>query len=100
LDVGERKYQEDGEDYIMRSFIICNFYQIFLTRPHSGRWVGRGMRNAYRILFRESERTRPRGRLGTDGRIILKWILKYGVRVWIGFIRIRMEFSCERGNKP
>jgi hypothetical protein len=29
-----------------------------------------------------------------DGRVILKWILrKYGARVWIGFIWLRIETS-------
>jgi hypothetical protein len=32
--------------------------------------------------------------LGSDGRIALKWMLmKYGGRVWIGFIWLRMESS-------
>jgi hypothetical protein len=28
LDLRGRKWQEDGEDYIMRSFITCTLYQI------------------------------------------------------------------------
>jgi hypothetical protein len=32
--------------------------------------------NTYKISVRKSDRQRPPGYLGTDGRVILKWILK------------------------
>jgi hypothetical protein len=42
-----------------------------------------------------------------NGRGILSWILKeWGMRVWSGLIRLRIEFSagflrtCENGNAP
>jgi hypothetical protein len=66
-----RKWQETGEDCLMRSFITCMFYQIF------------------RVI--KSRGMRPEGKdhledLGVGGRIILEWILgKYGGKVWTGF---------------
>jgi hypothetical protein len=42
--------------------------------------------------------------LGVDCRIILEWSLdKYGGKVWIGFIWLRIETvagSCEHDNEP
>jgi hypothetical protein len=42
-------------------------------------WVGHieriVIRNAYKNLVGKSERKRPLGNLGLDGKIILKWIL-------------------------
>jgi hypothetical protein len=35
----------------------------------------RQKRNAYRVLVGKGDRKRPFGKLGMDGRIILKWIL-------------------------
>jgi hypothetical protein len=37
--------------------------------------------------------------LGVDGRIVLKWILgKYGWRVWIGFVWLRIGTSGKISN--
>jgi len=35
-----------------------------------------GRREAYRVLMEKPEGKRPLGRVGVDGRIILKWIFK------------------------
>jgi len=42
LDLRGRKYQEAGEDCIMKSFVNCIFHQI-LGWSSQGGWDGRGM---------------------------------------------------------
>jgi len=49
--------------------------------------------NAYRILVGKSEGMKQLGRPGIDGRLILKgFIRKQGVRVWIGFIWLKLGY--------
>jgi hypothetical protein len=64
LDLGERKWQEAGEDCIMRSFITCTLHQILrVMKSMMIRWAGhvtrmREMRNPYRIFVRKPEAKR------------------------------------------
>jgi hypothetical protein len=52
------------------------------------------MRKAYKILIRKSEGKRPLGRQGTNGKIILQWILeKQDEKLWTAFIWFRTETS-------
>jgi hypothetical protein len=61
------------------------------------------MRNSHRISVGNAKRRNLLGHLDEDGRIILKWILrKLGVRVWSGFVWLRIRFIggfCEHGNE-
>jgi len=41
LDLSGRKWQETGEDYIMRSFIVGTLHQIILGWLNQGGWMGR-----------------------------------------------------------
>jgi hypothetical protein len=53
------------------------------------------MRNSYIILVGKSERKRPLGELGVDGRITLDWILgKQRGRVRIGCVCLRVGTSA------
>jgi hypothetical protein len=36
----ERKWQEDGESYTLRSLRICTFHQVLLGLHNSIRWTG------------------------------------------------------------
>jgi hypothetical protein len=50
--------------------------------------------NLYKVLEGKPEGKRPLGGLGTDGRIILKWILKkQDRRMWTGLIWLRIGTS-------
>jgi hypothetical protein len=78
---------KDGGCSPMRNFVHNYYIHLILLRwlnQDDGR-VGqvacmRKIINLHNILFIKSEGRRPIGRLGIDGRIILKWILKkYGV---------------------
>jgi hypothetical protein len=52
------------------------------------------IRNTYRILVRKPEGKKHLEDLRTDGRIILKLILKrQGGRVWIGFTWLKIGIS-------
>jgi hypothetical protein len=53
------------------------------------------IRNAYKILIKISkEKRRPVEETSVDGRIILRCILeKEGMRMWTGFILLRIGFS-------
>jgi hypothetical protein len=47
-------------------------------------------RNAYKIFVKKSEWKNRLGRLGLDGKIILKWILHKSIRkIWIGYVWLR-----------
>jgi len=69
LDLRERKWQEAGEDRIMRSFITCTLHQIvwgdlIKVGEIGGACSTQGaMRNAYKILDRSPAGKRPLGRL-------------------------------------
>jgi hypothetical protein len=52
--------------------------------------------SSHEILVGKHEGSRPFGRLGVDGRIILKWMLrKLCGKVWTGFIWLRIGASNE-----
>jgi len=52
------------------------------------------MRNAYKDQFENLNVSGRLKDLGLEGRIILKWILNvYGVRMWPGFIWLRIRYS-------
>jgi hypothetical protein len=39
--------------------------------------------------------------LEADGKVILEWIVgKYGGKLWVGFIWLRIVGCCEHGNEP
>jgi hypothetical protein len=77
LDLRGRKWWEDGEDCIMRSFITCTRHQIFIRviRSRRTRWVEHvarlgEIRNPYNIFIGKPERKRAHSEnLGIDGRI-------------------------------
>jgi hypothetical protein len=52
------KWQEVGENCIMRSFIACTLLQVYLECS-----TNEGVGNGYRILVGKSEGKRPLGRL-------------------------------------
>jgi hypothetical protein len=56
LDLRRRKWQGAGENYIMRSTIICTLHQILVKRM---RWVEKVImhdnRNAHKILIETSD---------------------------------------------
>jgi hypothetical protein len=66
-----RKWQEAGEDCIMRSFITCTLHHVFFRVMKSRRmrlvgyvaWVG-AMGNVRKIFVSKPEGKRPIGRLG------------------------------------
>jgi len=68
LDLRERKWQEAGEDFIMRSFITCTLHKVLsgdqtkvdALSQHLACMVE--MRNAYRILVGKPVGKRPVGR--------------------------------------
>ena len=41
--LGGTRYQGSGEDYIMRSFVICTAHQIFFWCPNKEEGTGQGM---------------------------------------------------------
>jgi hypothetical protein len=92
LDCGGKKWQETGEDYVMRSFITCLLHQIFLARRTrcSGHVTHVG--GDEKCIQLESLKGRDDAEdLGIDGNIILEWILgKYVGKVWTGFICFRI----------
>jgi hypothetical protein len=48
------------------------------------------MRNVY-IVFENLKARSHLGEVGVDGKIVLEWILeKFGMRVWTGFIWLRI----------
>jgi hypothetical protein len=51
-------------------------------------------RNAYWILVEKPERKRPVGRQSCRGRIILKWILGWGVMDWIDLAQDRDQWRA------
>jgi len=60
------------------------------------------VRNAYKFLVGKSERRDTLGSLGTDERIILKWvIMKQDTRLWTGLVsgkgpmNIEMNFQLQ-----
>jgi hypothetical protein len=58
-----RKWQETGEDYVMRTFITCMLHCILLVIKSRMSWVGhethRRMRCSYKIFIGKLERKRP-----------------------------------------
>jgi hypothetical protein len=43
LEPRETKWQEAGENYIMRGFTVCTLYQILLECRNQRGWDGQGM---------------------------------------------------------
>jgi len=95
-----REY-EAGENCLRRKIMICTLQQILFRRSNQG---GRGRRacstydrkEACRLFFLWGNLKEKRllGRLGVDGRVILKWLLKKtDVRAWIGLIWLRRGTS-------
>jgi hypothetical protein len=82
LDLRGMKWQEVGENCIMRSCMICTLYPVLLGRSRQGGWNGRGM---WLALGRWGVHTTfwlggLKGGdhyedLGVDGRITSRWIL-------------------------
>jgi hypothetical protein len=58
------------------------------------------IQNVFNIIQKKREERDHSEDLGTDGKVILDWILgKQGGKVWTGFIRLRTGTtgrSCER----
>jgi len=62
LDLRGQKWQEAGDNYIMRSFITCMLHQIKEDeRSRNVACMGK-MRNSYRILVGDPEGKRPLGK--------------------------------------
>jgi len=55
-------------------------------------WLGEG-RVAYRVFVGNCDGKKPFGRLGTKGRIILKWIFQLFWRMWPGVLWLRIGTS-------
>jgi hypothetical protein len=68
LNLIRRKYREAGENYIMRSFMICTLPNITtVTKSRGIRWAGHvtrmgEVRNVYKILVGKPEGKRPFGK--------------------------------------
>jgi hypothetical protein len=69
MDLRGRKWQEDGEDCIVRNFVTCTLQSniIRVIKSRRMRWAEYvagtgGMRNAYNILVGKAEGKRPTGR--------------------------------------
>jgi hypothetical protein len=65
--LGGRKRREDGEDYIMSSFVTCTSSNIWVIKTRRMRWAGHvahmgAMRNAHKILFESASMEEPHGR--------------------------------------
>jgi hypothetical protein len=94
LVVEERKQQEDGENYIIKSFIACtNRHVIRGVKSRRMKWADHvirtgEVRNAYKILVGETEGKRPLGRSthGKGGNIRLD------LRETVGRFRHRPQF--------
>jgi hypothetical protein len=95
-----RKWQEAGEDCIMRGFVICTSLSIIReVKLRMMRLAGNVActgenRNAYIILVKNLEGRDHAEDLGVDGRIILERVLRtYGRKTWTGCIWLRILTS-------
>jgi hypothetical protein len=101
LDLRERKWQEAGEECIMRSFITCTLHQILLGWSDQGRWHAtehtahiKEMRNAYKTLVGKLKEKRLLERPRHRCEVILQCILKKQTgEMWTGWIWLRIEIS-------
>ena len=91
--LGGTTLQGSGENYIKRSFMICNSSpNVILVMKSRRRWAGRVARvgdktGAYRVSVGTPEGKRPLGNTGVDGRVIINWIFKtLDGQPWIGLI--------------
>jgi hypothetical protein len=86
---------------IIRSFIVFYSLPDIIRVVKSKRMRSAGnvarmgeMRNIYCILVGKPGEKRPLGRVDIDGKVIVNQFLKeIDVRIWIGFIWIRIGFS-------
>jgi hypothetical protein len=93
LNLRGRKWQEAGEDCIMRSFITCTlqFYGDQIKEDEVDDACSR-RREKHTIIWLQSlKRGDHLEDLGVDGKIILGCILKIkGEKLWIGRIWLRI----------
>ena len=91
MGLGETGKQESGENYIMRSLIICTPHeycsgdQIEKNEMDGACSTYGERRSVYRVLVVKREGKWLLGRPRLSGTIILKWIFrKWDVGIWTG----------------
>jgi hypothetical protein len=109
LNLRGRKWWETGEDYIVRSFITCTIHQILLCYNQIKEdEIGRACngiiekKTACKILVGRPEGKDPLKGIGLDGRVLLEWVLKYGIGCGLdssGSDLGPVPGSCEHGNE-
>jgi hypothetical protein len=100
MDLRGKKYQEDGENYIIRRFITCILHLsiIRIIKSTKMRWMGRmaymvEKRNAHRLLVRRHEGERPLGRPRHRWKVV-DWIfLAQDWHKWQALVNSVMNFQ-------